>query len=1215
MVYFNNENIKIYDLDSVNSIIKRIAAKNETLPKFIYFPLGNLTIEIIIENTNIEYENLLPFYIESKSFEELYEKVNDKLELSLENIVFYYISLNSQFDQLEAQEAEFPEYKGIFIKSVLDNLNTLLKNIDPDSRIDLMKIWNNRFSNILEIKNSIKENKNFVSFQEKIFQDFDNIVGLTYTKFELEKVKFQIELDIKNMSLLEIFNNIKLNKTVPFATTQYFYKILKDFTPFVEWTNLFDRSKTYFDKYKNIDRNNNIILKILLKETKIDSVENYSEGIINYDNVFNLKLTHNLKKYDVSKKDLINEVLEVINIDSYKNEKDIDVNGVFYFPDQKLNKYVLTDLIMNDELFSSILTVDETIIGAKSTVFIYFNNTKTGQMSAYITEQKVTKNFLSTVNTEDKENFPIGSYFLRVKISKSENIKKVEYFQSILSKLFILYNEKYPEILRFYENYGIYTEFEEEPEEIKKDTQLKNIDPDIFKANYTRFCRYPPTFVTDEDLEDPEIMNYEKNGKILQYNVFEFPKETTGNSFPKKYICKHNKNIYPGLRNNPYDNADILPYIPCCYPRDQSKITGSKYRNYYFDEPVAEKDMKQQGIYVSNIILPNDSFGTLPENITRLFSTVDSKGIYYRKGMFRNKNSFLNCIMEALNDDTEILKISDENERNNYLNKIRKELIEENTVCCKQEMYDYTNEDIVNYINDVDKYFDPKLFIHILELKFNCNIFIFTKNNRGELILPRHIKSYYKLKNRNKCIFIYEHTGGESKKVEYPQCELIVRDMGEETPEYNFPYGSIISENIFNVFSKINTSYIFNKKIELIDFNIFSNPVIVPISQVIDSYGKTRLFNLLYKNITISLNTTPLPPFNIKEDVISNINFTDIHTALDLAADLSMIISSQLINENGNIKEIRGKLGNINVSIPIDGNDKEIYGIPTMKIINKNNIGKNIGSSDLVNYSDSYISVLSKFNFYKKLSRYIVEYICWLYSKFVNSNNIKEEEYLKAEVLENFKNNYIIIDENFDYGQINKTFSMTSGVMLNNKLVLKSEETLKRLFYILRLFITRSINTFKTFKDREMIEDFYVDLTDFDYYSFQVILQGEDSIIKWIDEKNKNNFLSDEIIHEKSLPYFFRNQMINNNRIYLVQNTDSYLKAQNIAIFWNNYKYNPGNNVVIEQTKIFKGMLYSYKNSKNINMYLIDGEENDYNINIIGYKIGDKSLFSVLLEV
>ena len=38
MVNFNNIKIKIYDLDSVKSIIKRLSADQNTLPQFIYFP-------------------------------------------------------------------------------------------------------------------------------------------------------------------------------------------------------------------------------------------------------------------------------------------------------------------------------------------------------------------------------------------------------------------------------------------------------------------------------------------------------------------------------------------------------------------------------------------------------------------------------------------------------------------------------------------------------------------------------------------------------------------------------------------------------------------------------------------------------------------------------------------------------------------------------------------------------------------------------------------------------------------------------------------------------------------------------------------------------------------------------------------------------------------------------------------------------------------------
>ena len=52
-----------------------------------------------------------------------------------------------------------------------------------------------------EIQKNKKECKNKI----KIFQNFDKNKGVKYTNFELNKIKFTITLDIKDISLLEIY--------------------------------------------------------------------------------------------------------------------------------------------------------------------------------------------------------------------------------------------------------------------------------------------------------------------------------------------------------------------------------------------------------------------------------------------------------------------------------------------------------------------------------------------------------------------------------------------------------------------------------------------------------------------------------------------------------------------------------------------------------------------------------------------------------------------------------------------------------------------------------------------------------------------------------------------------------------------------------------------------------------------------------------------------
>jgi len=1216
MVYFNNKKIKIYDLDSIKSVINRLAADQNTLSKFIYFPKGEPYIENLSEDINIEYENLLIYIKEVDNFSELYENLKNKLSLS--DIIRYFIIFNEGYDDVETKETTDISLKGVLSGAVLSLLNENIKKISDVYKIDdLNKIWINRYAEKINLLKFIQNNKDNSKKKESVFKDFDETIGISYTSFQLEKVKFQIELDIENISLLEIFNNIKLNTNIPFATTQYFYKILKDFIPFREWKNLFDKSKTYFDKYKNIDRNKNIIFKVLeKKESYNDSIDDFTEVILNNNNNnINIKIEHNLKKFFLSKEQLTDRILYILDIDRIKSEKDIEVNGVFYYPVQDVNKYVFSDLIMNDPLFSSVLTIDETKITIKSNIFIYFNNPKVGNLTAYITKQTVKKNPPITINKKEAvDQFPKNSTYIRVKISRCENIEKVKVFQTILSKLFVLYNQKYDEIIKFYRDNYVDISNEEDEEQVEEDTdienKLRNIDPDVFNANYTRKCVHPPTYIEEDDVQK----NIDNNKKVMK-----FPKEITENSVPKYYVCNYDDYKYPGLRNNPFDNAKTFPFIPCCYKKDQSEIKGSRYRNYYFDEPLKIKEQKQQGIFVSKIIIPNDFFGTLPKNINKIFSIADTNGIYYRKGMIRTNNSFINCVLQSLNINN-IHVITTESRIKNLLIKIRNSFAtDEFAVFCKQEMYDYTTQEIIDKIKNLDEYFDPKLFIRILEIKYKCNIFLFTRDNKGQLILPRNIKGYYKIKNKNKCIFIYEHMGSDTDKAEYPQCELIVRkEINETETQDNFEFDNEISKNIFNVFFEVNNNYILNKKIDFININLKKSNIFIPISQSFDTYGKVRIINFYNSEEYISVLTTPIQALPLAEEKLSIIYKTNINTVLNFAKELNILITKQVIDEKENIIEIYGIFGNINISIPVNFGNKKLKNIEYTII--ENNIEFDFNKT-LINlsYTENKVSTIDQYNKYKKLSRYISQYVLWLYSKYLKEFDIKDyEEIISYENMNNFKIKYIDIQDEYIYEEVPKTFTMNNSLIVDNKLIIKSEETLKRLFYILKLSIIRDTNEIINYYDKKVIDNYYLDISDFDKYNFQVILEGEDSVDKWINENNKiKNILYNNIQIEKISPYFFKNQLIDNN-IYIAQNTDSLKKAMSIALIWNKYKYNSGYELEYESMEKelkFEFVLYSYTNFKNIKMVNIDGEENDYNIKIIGYKVNDKGMYTVLLNI
>ena len=307
----------------------------------------------------------------------------------------------------------------------------------------------------------------------------------------------------------------------------------------------------------------------------------------------------------------------------------------------------------------------------------------------------------------------------------------------------------------------------------------------------------------------------------------------------------------------------------------------------------------------------------------------------------------------------------------------------------------------------------------------------------------------------------------------------------------------------------------------------------------------------------------------------------------------------------------------------------------------------------------------------------MIEYLYWLFSNYLIENNINE---ITDDIYVNFKNKYIEVNPDYIYSDdiIPKTFNMNnSSIMLDNKLIVKSEDVLKRLFYVLRLSIIRNYDNIISYYKKNMIDNYYIDIIDFSSYNNQVIIEGEKSFIRLISEDNKNiiydninikkEFIKDkkkgkkkdnedfedsddedfedsddeddiidtienikykketkllQINFRKSWdinPYFFKNKLIN-NKLYLAQNTDSFLKAIEIATIWNNKKYNPGNNIYESNLKKFT--LYSITNKDDIKKYIInEGEDNDLNIKIIGYKLLNPStlnfdnLYTVLLDI
>jgi hypothetical protein len=1187
MVQINRKEFPLYELDNQDTIIQRISSIMKTIPKYLYFPEGIPTVW----DGNIVVQDLLDVIKKSATelnFDSLYKVISQKIiqqNLSLEKDILYpFIAYN-----VPIQNTLDPALKGaliLLIQVQIDEGGYILNYISVED------IERSRVATIDSIEEDIKKTTKQTKIQTKMFNTLQTAKGIPYTPFELERTSFDLKLEIPNISLAELFNYIQLNPRVPFSSQGTFYKILKDYIPPTEWSYSLEDA---------------IVIKILQRRDVDRAIpDDYTDIIISIEpsppgkEIASANMILDTSKINISLDEFINSFMDIFKsiprlqiIDTVENM----INGSFYFPHHQIDKYVLQDLIMNNPLFSSLMAIDESdkTTKKKNSIYIYFRNSSLGQININITE-KISEKGDPILRGKDIINeFKYGSTYIRIKISRADNIASIQAFQNMFSKLMAIYDKEYSTIVEYYKIF-IPTFASENIKKtiIDRDLRLKDIAPEVFIKGYPPTCPHQPTIISNDEVEEAE-----KNGK----KVMRYPLDNNKDFPQHNYICNNPKAPYPGLRNNPLQNKNIVPYLPCCYEKDHSIIPGKIYGHYFKGEPLNEisADAGQQDFIITNKFVPQDKYGILPDDLTKMFDIYNYQEGYkfVRKGVYPTRSSFLECVLEGMWEQTGILLLglNTIEDRSAYLYSLRDELSQEaQAASCKQEMYDFTTTEILNHIKNPDIYFDPKYFVSLLENYFKCNIYIFSRKKDTQLTLPRHIQSFYKTYTNKPCIFIYEHSGSKSDHSTYPRCELIVRwKVGySDKLEYNARSNSTVCKGIHKLYNQLRQSYSLNISIPETIFPI-EHPEIIIKEQGIDSYGKCRMITFLYNGVIGTILTSPIQPLTVPEIINWIIIPIEHSLALKVANLLKITITKQnIINDMG--RGYSGILGNVVITIPTLPTSPS-YTIPEQE--------------QGVGYPESKDSALYKYNTSKKLARYITSYMLWLYSTYLQKENLSPS--LKEII--NFQQKFIEIRPNFSYGFVPKTFSIDSGVMYKGKLIVTSTETLKRLLYVLRI---TSMDNLKitSYHLRTTIDNYYNDVTDFDQYQFQVVLQGELSVDKWIQEHKLSYILHNTVQLQMRTPYFFQNILIGPD-IYLAQNTTDISIAIHIYNTWNTKNYNPGEkpkiDIDIDNSIIESFTLYSYRNDKDITQHKI-GKKNT-NIKILGYKVQDESFFTILLQL
>lgn len=506
-----------------------------------------------------------------------------------------------------------------------------------------------------------------------------------------------------------------------------------------------------------------------------------------------------------------------------------------------------------------------------------------------------------------------GQRYLTLTI-RSINRQYVQEIIRVLCKLLHVYSDYYPS---FYEYYSLFTGgmtmiTVEDSKTLKRDSvpqtnmqRLRYYAPGMFSTSYsqygTQFKYQPyvldPDFVRQNNIKDGDFVEVVVKAKdrknrgqipdrVEKRRVMQYPKpgyipivEGISNikvNMNESIYVVSDSIEYPfvGLKVNNDSNPAVrerYPLIPACFNVDQLSKKGSPYYKYIHKEKIKKKEPNTMAAahkgyapeYPGGYAMIQGDIHSILKN--SLGYDID----LYRRGVTRGPNSFIHCLLICTGSrgysdmkpeaQLELARTT----RQSIANRVLPEV-------CRQELYDYTNEEILALIRGTNEsvYFDPRLYYRACEEYFNVNIFLLTIKKRDEAHKStvdssrvtylgfRHIGYYSRQINPNRqTIIVLVHKGGPSDPLEYPQSEIVCYTTPNAKGMTNYGFPPYASSTIVDSFNQFFSSVVLykdasgNHRYDLLPshLNLFAIQAQV-ISQYIDCMGKTRAINLKLKD-------------------------------------------------------------------------------------------------------------------------------------------------------------------------------------------------------------------------------------------------------------------------------------------------------------------------------------------------------------------------------
>lgn len=1083
----DGKKIDVYIHDNLDTILDRIARERDSIPQYLRLEPSEYVIgkkyklyDLKDEVEKMDLEQLV------KNYKQL---VKQYLGVAAKDIVFLWLSLH-----------EFPDE------------TKLLKSVDSDAFTNKRKTIENLrdYNKLLDEKKKDVDTR--IKEHELILQKIQDVDDYPVGKFKVTDVVADISVKVEG-SLYDIFDEISVSENIPFVTLKtqkdQYYKVYDKVAPPFSWLEEVEKLDSY------------ISIRVLKGSGSAEKA--YTKIVWSSDNIISIDVDLEEASQDVIENRLFESVNTNVEIIS---RKQTHIKGNFEIGIQDFDKTAFLDMITNNNVFSSLLFVNEFNKSAfeKRRMYVYY----------YPERTKNIEKSLGIVISMFPEK-------ISVRVSRAKDKNHVQQFQKVLSKLFTLYIKEVDEIREIYSKLlGVEESSKKVPEKKsgKRYDQLKEYNEGMFQAPFyaRNVCQNikQPYIIQDEEADAYR----EKWGKD---KIMEFPLQKKDDKIVGEgthFVCEPRDNnfVYPGIKPNTSTTAkrknvdeSVLekikkyeteyPFVPCCYENPQFDKPSSGYNKYIAslkNEKLEKK--KTQTYYLKTITdkpVPVDRNGQLPLNLKNLYSyETDVTKSIRRVGIVKSPNSFIHCMEKATNPSYDKLN---ETEREAKVVKIRKKLASTDFSIMKQQLWDFTEEEIKDYLLS-DLFFDPKLFVKMIEREYDCNVFLYSvdsENPNGDIVIPRYKDTYLLHEvpvRRSVVILMFQNL---DPNIPF-RCEII-QDLRKK-PEFMLTDETLIKLNI-DVLNMYNEQFIIDDdKIHQAKPQSYNKLFDKIQEQMFDGNGKVSALNFE----KCSLVTSPLAPFN----VVSGKS----------VKRCSFKIAKKFAEKNG--FELFGK--------SVDGKCLFLKGIIPECYIPVNSVDENLKvvKSSLYTVYSGGKSRIDEMQKKRQIAQYLKEYALFTYSHFgkVDYKIIKDWDY-KIETL-------------------NKRLNLNNKVMYSDKkLVVPSKEVIDKLEYYIRVQLFNYPLRVSFYKEKTIVENHYHFVSDFRQYPNQLIFTTVDDLLYWLEyeiySKNKNE-IAETLDSVTENAYYYFNYRV--GKTCIIQNVynGELKRALYVSEQWNKLKINSG---------------------------------------------------------